>query len=1071
MRVALLGFSAPAGDAIGHQLAEKLTFFLERGADVRAFLESDHRLHPACRDLPVRVHEITRARNDESQEEESWEFLETADLIIVDYSQFYDLLNGLPLLAGGKARIVLDYHSVTPPRLWGDGNREAIEKGARQRGLAWCADAVWVHSGFAKRELLDATGFPESWVHRLGFPVDFEHFSPGLPRLNWRERLGLGDIKLLLFVGRLAPNKRVPILIETLALLKETIPAVHAMVVGDNGDVYAAETKRCQQRAAELHVCDRLHLLGRLGDEDLLDAYRSADVFVMPSVHEGFCLPVLEAMACGVPVVAARAAALPETVASAGLTFIADDAADLTRQVRRVLTEDRGLRIEDRETTRTEKDKNRGQESSILDPPSSILDQPHLRVAFVAFRFGSDFVGGAEASLRTAARALRDRGHHVEIFTTCTQSEGHWTNELSEGTGDCDGMPLHRFRIDPHDRERHLESIRIILQAEGRVTSEIEEEYLKHSIHSTRLVEELGRRQDEFDAIIAGPYLHALTYDLARELSEKAIVVPCFHDEPFARFLIWPIVYGRAGGIWYHSEEEKKFAEAELGLNHPGGECIGTWLDTQSLGDGHRGRQLVGGERPYLVYCGRFSQEKDLPTLLDFARRYNDAKPGQFHFVFLGEGSIKIPDADWAKNLGYVEEAVKRDLLAGATALIQLSRYESLSLVALEAWVQGTPVLADRRCPALAGHLRRCGGGQAIDSFESFAAALDDLWENSDAWQNRGRQGQEYVRDNYGCRESYASRLEQSIHDLRSPLADRMRKQGLKQAGLHSRSAWRTRVAALVEEILDCPRRPMRDNVEIVPRTDTLTVSAGQETVLVPVRLSNRGTHAVVAEGPGRSSVESRVVSDSERKKGRRYERATPVVGEPVEVLTTPLPDLLMPGQTLPAAVLVPVPKRTGSYRVLFHLMRPDHDANTNHRVTENTEKMMELHVEDRPFVAQGFRPLLDEIRAALVEASRLQRLPDDYTDVTEGRLARWKRWIKRKLLGNFKHAYVDVLSRQQSRFNQKILTAVTELADYCATLEHAAKAGTAVRDPKPEVGNHRDTENTEKIKIDGFEY
>src|SRR5207244_2205130 len=103
---------------------------------------------------------------------------------------------------------------------------------------------------------------------------------------------------------------------------------------------------------------------------------------------------------------------------------------------------------------------------------------------------------------------------------------------------------------------------------------------------------------------------------------------------------------------------------------------------------------------------------------------------------FLGEGSIEIPDTNWAKNLGYVEEAVKCDVLAGASALIQLSRYESLSLVALEAWAQGTPVLADRRCPVLAGHLRRCGGGQAIDSFESFVAALDDLWTNSDAWQN-----------------------------------------------------------------------------------------------------------------------------------------------------------------------------------------------------------------------------------------------------------------------------------------------------------------------------------------------
>src|SRR5207245_4631052 len=141
---------------------------------------------------------------------------------------------------------------------------------------------------------------------------------------------------------------------------------------------------------------------------------------------------------------------------------------------------------------------------------------------------------------------------------------------------------------------------------------------------------------------------------------------------------------------------------------------------------------------------GQFSQEKNLPSLLDFAKRYSATRPGRFVFAFLGEGTIKIPEADWARNLGFVDEAVKRDVLAGAAALVQLSRFESLSLVALEAWAQGTPVLADRRCSVLAGHLQRCGGGVAIDSFESFAAALDDLWNNPGAWQTRGIQGQEY---------------------------------------------------------------------------------------------------------------------------------------------------------------------------------------------------------------------------------------------------------------------------------------------------------------------------------------
>jgi hypothetical protein len=77
-----------------------------------------------------------------------------------------------------------------------------------------------------------------------------------------------------------------------------------------------------------------------------------------------------------------------------------------------------------------------------------------------------------------------------------------------------------------------------------------------------------------------------------------------------------------------------------------------------------------------------------------------------------------------------------------------------------------------------------------------------------------------------------------------------------------------------------------------------------------------------------------------------------------------------------------------------------------------------------------------------LVKAAAKQSLPDDYTDVTEGFLASWKRRLKRKLLGNFKHAYVDVLARQQSAFNRYLLTALQEVAECCALLDHARRTG-----------------------------
>ncbi len=82
--------------------------------------------------------------------------------------------------------------------------------------------------------------------------------------------------------------------------------------------------------------------------------------------------------------------------------------------------------------------------------------------------------------------------------------------------------------------------------------------------------------------------------------------------------------------------------------------------------------------------------------------------------------------------------------------------------------------------------------------------------------------------------------------------------------------------------------------------------------------------------------------------------------------------------------------------------------------------------------------PFLEAAHEALAETESLRELPDDYVDVTEGRFARCKRWLKAKMIGNFKRGYVDVLSHQQSRVNRQLLVAVQQLAECCATLDHA---------------------------------
>ncbi|HMF14345.1 MAG TPA: glycosyltransferase family 4 protein, partial [Gemmataceae bacterium] len=636
---------------------------------------------------------------------------------------------------------------------------------------------------------------------------------------------------------------------------------------------------------------------------------------------------------------------------------------------------------------------------------------------------GTDFAGGAETSLRTIAEALHQAGHYVEVFTTCTRQESNWSDEHAEGSVVIHDIPVHRHRLDPHDVLRHSEIIQTVLRANGAVGRDIEAEYLRTSIHSARLLEKLRQRADEFDAMIVGPYLFGLTVDVARAFPDKTILLPCLHDEPLARLQSFREVYENVGGILYHSPEEQRFAQADLGLNHPGATCIGTVIDTAMLGDGERGRQLVGTGRRYLVYCGRYIPQKGVDTLCEFAWRYHQRHPDRFTFAFMGQGNLPIPAEPWARDLGFVDESDKRDVLAGADAMVLLSRLESLSLVALEAWTQGVPVVADAGSEVLAGHLQRSGGGRTVDGFEAFAEALDDLWENPPRWQALGSQGQKYVQNRFGSRQDFTQTLVEAIRSLHVPLVERLREQGRRRAAQFNRPQWREQLGQLLEEILDAPARPLREEVEVRPRSSSRSAPAGAKSVLVPVRVVNRGTHVLAHQGPARWVLHTRMLDD---------------LGRPLTIsgAITPLSSLVPPGRALSVAVAVPVLDVPGTYQVGIRAERADGVNANNQSLTEGWVTMI-VTAKDGVADQRCCAPMLEAAQTALAEAERVRLLPDDYLDVTEGWFAKWKRRIKRKLLNNFKKAYVDVVSRQQSAFNRQALTALIELADCCATLDH----------------------------------
>ena len=151
------------------------------------------------------------------------------------------------------------------------------------------------------------------------------------------------------------------------------------------------------------------------------------------------------------------------------------------------------------------------------------------------------------------------------------------------------------------------------------------------------------------------------------------------------------------------------------------------------------------------------------------------------------------------------------------------------------------------------------------------------------------------------------------------------------------------------------------------------------------------------------------------------------------------LPGVIAPGEEVAVVIRASVPESPGRYRVEIRCR-----GISEHAVEGPADAVVELIVtSSEEAVGGSCGPLLQAAGAALAEADRRQELPDDYTDVTEGRLAVLKRQIKQKLLGNFKHAYVDVLSRRQSAFNRAMLEAVQETLECCALLDHAITAST----------------------------
>jgi len=204
------------------------------------------------------------------------------------------------------------------------------------QAVCW-TDHIIAVSNCTKRDTIEHLGVPEdkiTVVYEATNPI-FHPIDRDQARQQVRDRYGV-EGPFVLFVSTIEPRKNVPTLLLAFRQLCECYQQdVELVLAGSKGwlfeDVY--------NLVGELNLDDRIHMIGQVPSEDLLNLYNAAELLAHPAFYEGFGLPPLEAMSCGLPAVVANVASLPEVVGDAALLIDPNERDELTVAMWRVLTD------------------------------------------------------------------------------------------------------------------------------------------------------------------------------------------------------------------------------------------------------------------------------------------------------------------------------------------------------------------------------------------------------------------------------------------------------------------------------------------------------------------------------------------------------------------------------------------------------------------------------------------------------------------------------------------------------------------------------------------------------------